>query len=71
MRAKYEALGLKDRTWTCASCEAKHDRDVNGVGNLRQEGLRVLEHEQCKDPEAPEPCTPLAEGGDVVPSGHA
>ena len=32
--AKNESLTLSDRTWTCTSCGAFHDRDVNAARNL-------------------------------------
>ena len=59
--AKYEALGLRERRWTCTSCGAVHDRDVNAAVNLRNEGLRL--YEQDMHPEAPGVRTPLAERG--------
>jgi len=31
---KNEALELRERTWTCASCGASHDRDTNAARNL-------------------------------------
>lgn len=36
-----EALPLKVRTWTCGSCGATHDRDVNAANNLLAAGLAV------------------------------
>jgi putative transposase len=33
-------LKLSDRTWTCASCGAVHDRDVNAATNIKTFGLR-------------------------------
>ena len=40
--------GVKDspkplhvRTWTCAACGARHDRDVNAARNIRLEGRKV------------------------------
>ena len=32
--AKNESLALSERTWTCASCGASHDRDLNAAMNL-------------------------------------
>lgn len=32
----HEALTLKDRTWTCLSCGAVHDRDFNASRHLEQ-----------------------------------
>jgi putative transposase len=34
--AKYESLTLNQRTWTCSSCGASHDRDHNAARNLAQ-----------------------------------
>jgi len=34
-------LMLKDRTWTCAGCGTKHDRDVNAAINIRNEGFAI------------------------------
>jgi putative transposase len=40
--------GVKDgpkplhlRTWTCAACGGRHDRDVNAARNIRLEGRKV------------------------------
>ena len=30
----YQGLSLKERTWTCRSCNAQHDRDENACLNL-------------------------------------
>ncbi|WP_327253525.1 RNA-guided endonuclease InsQ/TnpB family protein [Streptomyces sp. NBC_01244] len=40
---KGERLGLSVRSWTCAACDAAHDRDGNAAVNLRDEGLRLYE----------------------------
>ena len=33
---------LSVRTWTCPSCNAVHDRDINASINLRNEAIRLL-----------------------------
>jgi putative transposase len=34
--ARYGRLGLSERVWTCATCGALHDRDVNAAINLQR-----------------------------------
>ena len=36
-----EKLALEERSWTCAKCNTKHDRDVNAAKNLLQRALTV------------------------------
>lgn len=40
---KNDGLSLSDRTWTCQSCNADHDRDVNAAKNILAEGIRNKE----------------------------
>ena len=37
-----KVMPLNVRSWTCPSCEATHDRDVNAAMNIRAAGLAVL-----------------------------
>lgn len=37
-----ETMPLDVRSWTCAKCGARHDRDINAARNIRDEGLRIL-----------------------------
>jgi putative transposase len=36
------SLLLKERDWTCVSCNTKHDRDVNAATNILQRGITIL-----------------------------
>ncbi len=35
-------LTLKDREWTCPSCNTTHDRDFNASINIKKQGLNIL-----------------------------
>jgi putative transposase len=35
-------LTLKDREWTCLSCNSVHDRDFNASINIKKQGLKIL-----------------------------
>lgn len=37
-----EKMPLDVRSWTCAKCATRHDRDINAAMNIRAEGLRML-----------------------------
>jgi len=70
---KYAALGLGERTWTCAACGAHHDRDVNAAINLQRLAPGALAA-QTALPLASRAVTPgtaasdgLAGGGKVTP----
>lgn len=37
-----KALQLKERSWTCSTCHAEHDRDLNAAKNLEAHARRAL-----------------------------
>lgn len=37
-----QGLTLKDREWTCKSCNTLHDRDFNASINIKKQGLKIL-----------------------------
>ena len=43
--AKIEGLPLSARQWTCPTCGAEHDRDINAAQNIRQQGILKLKAE--------------------------
>ena len=58
---KNKTLSLKERVWTCTSCNKKHDRDVNAAINNAREGASSLgldivrldsSSEYCLNPES-------------------
>ncbi len=42
-----ELLSLRDRSWTCPSCGASHDRDLNASVNILRQGI-ALSGSTCK-----------------------
>ena len=40
---KIDKLLLDIRSWTCPSCQTRHDRDENAAKNIRAEGIRIMQ----------------------------
>ncbi len=38
----HKELELKDRQWSCMSCNTTHDRDLNAANNILKQGLNIL-----------------------------
>ncbi len=43
--SKIESLPLSARQWTCPTCGAAHDRDINAALNIKQQGILKLKAE--------------------------
>lgn len=44
---KNTTLHLRDRTWTCQTCNTTHDRDLLAANNIKTEGIRLYQS-TCK-----------------------
>jgi putative transposase len=74
--ARHAALALSERAWTCATCGAHHDRDVNAAINLQRLATGALAARTAL-PVARQAVTPgtavglePAGGGEVTPVRH-
>lgn len=47
---KMETMPLRTRHWTCPTCHAAHDRDINAAINIRQQGIIKLRAEGLSVP---------------------
>jgi transposase len=45
---KNNELQLKDRSWTCSGCGAKHDRDINAAKNILKFGMEQPEYKSLE-----------------------
>src|SRR5262249_11135853 len=68
---KNESLTLKDREWTCKSCDTSHDREINAAKNLKRlatrNALPVASQSVTKDTEVGIIST---SGGKVTPVSY-
>lgn len=42
-------LQLSDRSWSCESCYAEHDRDINASINILNESVRCTDYTRGED----------------------
>lgn len=61
-------LLMRQKNWTCPTCSATHDRDVNAATNIRIEALRII---AASSPATPRSGESEAHGEDRVESGRS